>query len=245
LRVPSVIDRGARIRASDGFFLGLGNISFDGAQTSLYEYHSYLDSVEFNYHVKQRMKQDRMELQPDGEWVRKASTSRTFSFLAGVRYLNVRDNLTWSATGIPGVNNSLQNRVNGLYYVSTDNDLLGTQIGGSMAVEADRWSVTGSVKTGGFVNWMDMNSSFNVGTLNSGSSNVDAGNLSWVAEAQLLGKWHFRPNMSIRVSMELLVVESIAVAPTQLNFIPGGFNQIADGSDNVFLGTGIGFESYW
>lgn len=250
LRVPTPIDRGAAYsstlsNAGNLIFLNDGNLSFDGARNSVYQYTGYLDSVEFNYQVKQRMDRDRMELQPDGEWVRKATSSRTAAFLAGVRYINVRDNLVWTASGIPDPNNGFARDVDGFYYVATDNDLLGTQLGASMAFETDRWSITGQAKIGGYINAVDMNSTFAVGDLNSGTANADTDNLSFVGDFQLLGKWHFRPNMSIRASAEILMIESVAVAPDNLNFIPGGSPAIAAGSENVFMGTSIGFESYW
>ena len=70
-------------------------------------------------------------------------------------------------------------------------------------------------------------------------------NLSFVGEASLMGKWHLRPNISLRAGLEILYVESIALAPFQVNFIPGGYSAIASGGDSVYMGGSFGVESYW
>jgi hypothetical protein len=61
----------------------------------------------------------------------------------------------------------------------------------------------------------------------------------------VLGKWHLRPNLSLRAGFELLFTDSIALAPFQVNFIPGGFTPIAASGDSVFMGSVFGVESYW
>jgi len=93
-----------------------------------------------------------------------------------------------------------------------------------------------------------LNSRFQVGETmitNSGATNAEEDDLSFVSEAQLMAKWHLRPNVSLRAGLEMLFIDSIALAPYQLNFIPGGYDQIANSGDSVFLGTSFGVESHW
>jgi hypothetical protein len=185
-------------------------------------------------------------MQPSGEWVRKATPSRTLSYLAGVRYVNLHDMLDFNATDIPLTNPTRTE--NGFYSVDTDNNLFGTQLGIGGWHETARWSIGATAKAGAYINRIDLHSQFEVGEstiANSGITNATEDDLAFVSEASLLAKWHIRPNMSLRAGLELLFIDSIAVAPFQVNFIRGGYKQIAAQSDNVFLGTSIGLESHW
>jgi hypothetical protein len=117
-----------------------------------------------------------------------------------------------------------------------------------MGYETARWSITAGAKGGGFWNRMHMQSAFQVGQstiVNSGETDSTEDNLSFVGEASLMTKWHLRPNISLRAGLEVLYIESIALAPFQVNFIPGGYSAIAAGGDNVYMGGSFGVESYW
>jgi hypothetical protein len=226
-------------------FLDRVNPSFDGSSAMAYQYNSQMNSGELNYVVRQRMHRDQMLLQPNGQWVRAATPSRTFSFLAGARYVNVSEVLNWQAT-----DNDSTAAVNegGAYHVETDNDLFGTQLGASLSHETSRWSVTGAVKGGAFFNRMSLDSQFELNRTADqpdGVTDSTADDISFVGEFQLLGKWHLRPNISLRAGFEVLFIDSIALAPHQINFIPGGYSAIANSGDSVFMGSSLGVESYW
>ncbi|QDS97581.1 BBP7 family outer membrane beta-barrel protein [Adhaeretor mobilis] len=223
-------------------FIDRLNTSFDGASDMRFVYESHMDSFEWNYHVKQRMSRDRMEMQPSGQWVRKAHNSVTYSYLAGLRFINHREALDWTANDIPAGGGLTED---GKYFVTTDNNLLGTQVGGTAAIERDRWSLEVLGKIGGYWNAMDTNSLFNVGAVASNQANGEEDTLSTVGEARLIGRWHLRPNLSIRAGIELLWIDSIALAPQQLNFIQSANLPIAESGDSVYMGTSFGLESYW
>jgi hypothetical protein len=126
--------------------------------------------------------------------------------------------------------------------------MLGGQLGGSWAHETARWSIGVNVKAGPMWNRIDLNSQFQVGEaniVNSGFTTSEEDDLSFFGEAQLLGKWHLRPNLSIRAGLDLMFIDSIALAPFQVNFIPGGYEPIAASGDSVYMGTSFGIESYW
>jgi hypothetical protein len=224
------------------------NRSFDGARALSFDYSSELNSVEANYILKSRMQRDQMVLEPSGAWVRKATPSRTYSFLGGVRYLNLQEQLDLNATDVDVDATATVLREDGDYFIQTDNDLFGTQFGAGLTHDTSRWSIGANAKVGAYWNRIDLNSRFQVGETtiaNSGVTNSNEDDLSFVGEFQVLGKWHLRPNLSLRAGLECLFIESIALAPHQINFIPGGFKPIAASGDSVYLGTSIGLESYW
>jgi hypothetical protein len=224
-------------------FIDRVNPSFDGAQSMGFGYDTGFDSVETNYSVKSRLGRDQMQLRPDGSWVRAANSSNTYGYLVGLRYVNLTELLTINAERNPDITTS----EGGDYFVETDNDLFGGQLGFSIAHETARWSLGLNVKGGSFWNRMDLNSEFTAGpttNVSRGETRSTEDNLSFVGEAQFLGKWHLRPNMSLRAGFEVLFVDSLALAPHQVNFIPGGYTPIADDGDIVCLGSSVGIEVY-
>ncbi len=228
------------------FPIDLGNVSFDGATSMQYDYDSRFNNFELNYHVKARMRKDRMELEPSGHWVRRAQPSVSRSLIAGVRYFNLSEDFDWDAFGIDDDNNAATASQTGNYRVRTDNDLIGTQLGFSWTYETARWSLGLKNKSGMYINRTDVESSFNVtGGVTSGDNDIRVDNLSFISEGSLIGKWHLRPNFSLRAGLEIMYVSSIAHASEQLNFIPVSTSQTVAAGDSTFMGGLIGFEGYW
>ena len=226
--------------------LDQGNISFDGATSMNFDYESRFNNFELNYHVKNRMRRDRMELEPSGHWVRRAQSSGVWSLMAGLRYFNLGEDFNWNAFGIDNDNNAATDPQTGTYRISTDNDLIGSQLGGSWTYETARWSLGLQTKGGMFLNHSDVHSNFEVtGGVTSGNNDITVDNLSFITEGSVLGKWHLRPNFSLRAGLEVLYVSSIALAAEQINFIPVSTSQIVGNGSTTFLGGSIGFESYW
>jgi hypothetical protein len=240
LTSPSTSANG--IQVSD--FIDRVNPSFDGSESMTVDYNSQMNTGEVNYVVRSRLHRDRMMLEPNGQWVRAATPTRTYGFLSGFRYLSVDEMLDWTATDR---NTTATVAEGGHYFVQTHNQLFGGQFGGSLGYETARWSVTGSGKAGAYLNRIHLHSTFDLNrtTFIDGFTNSRTDDLAFVGEAQLLAKWHLRPNVSLRTSLECLFINSLALAPWQVNFVPGSYPQIAHSSDNVFLGAGFGIEAFW
>jgi hypothetical protein len=224
-------------------FIDRVNPSFDGARSMGFNYETGFDSIETNYVVKARMGKDQMVLKPDGQWVRSAQTSQTYSFLAGFRYANLTEVLNITAESDPDDANSQ----GGFYNVDTDNNLAGAQLGVGISQETARWSVGLNLKGGSFWNRTNLDSEFRAGPdliASRGTTDSREDNLSFIGEAEFLVKWHLRPNLSIRAGCEILYVDSIALAPFQVNFVPGGYSPIADDGDIFCMGSVIGLEAY-
>ena len=224
-------------------FIDRVNPSFDGARSMGFNYETGFDSIETNYVVKARMGRDQMVLKPDGQWVRSAQTSQTYSFLAGLRYANLTEVLNITAESDPDDAAS----EGGFYNVNTDNNLAGGQVGVGISQETARWSLGMTAKGGSFWNRMNLDSEFRAGPdliASRGTTDSREDNLSFIGEFEVLGKWHLRPNLSIRAGFEILYVDSIALAPSQVNFVPGGYGPIADDGDIFCIGSAIGLEAY-
>jgi hypothetical protein len=220
------------------------NEAFDGATDSSFSYDSWFESFELNYHVKQRMLKDRMELEPTGQWVRRAQPSRSLSYLAGLRYFNLDEHLDWQAFGIPDTNDDNDDE-EGVYDIQTSNHMIGTQMGVSQAFETARWSLGAYLKGGMYLNMIHLESEFDITDTASGATDLEGDNIAWIGEASFIGKYHVTPNFSLRAGLEVMHINSTALAAQQIDFNPGGSPYIGMGKDNVYLGGSIGFEGYW
>ncbi|MCA9229745.1 MAG: BBP7 family outer membrane beta-barrel protein [Planctomycetales bacterium] len=224
---------------------GRGNAAFDTATSSQFRYDSRLNSFELNYHVSSRMKKDHMELEPSGHWVRRAQPSVTHSLVAGIRYLDMNESILWEAFGIQDRNND-GNLETGYYDVQTDNDMIGTQLGLSVAHERARWSLNANVRTGIFLNHANVDSVFDVtDDVTNGDNHIVQDNMTFLTDASLVAKWHLRPNLSIRAGLEGMFLTSLAMAPLQLNFAPVSTSENIARGDVAYLGGSIGLETYW
>ncbi len=222
-----------------------GNPSFDGATAMEYSYDSRMNNFELNYHLKQRMGRDRMEMEPSGRWVRRAKKSSSFSILAGLRYFDLNEDFDWNAFGIDDDNDVTTAPQTGTYLVRTDNDLIGAQLGGSWTIERARWSLGLKTKSGMFLNHTNVINRFEVtGGVTEGDNEMTIDNLSFIVEGGLQSKVHVAPNLSIRSGIDIMYVGSVALAAEQLNFVPVS-TYIDDTGSATYMGGHIGFEAYW
>ncbi|MGL4512220.1 MAG: BBP7 family outer membrane beta-barrel protein, partial [Lacipirellulaceae bacterium] len=210
--------------------------SFNGAQSMDYNYAARFNSFEWNYSVTDRMRRDRMEMQPNGEWLRRASPGWTQEYVAGLRYFDQSDNVDWTATNIaaqvstgggtsvpladiePAVAGQLPD---GTMRTTASNNIFGPQLGYGITYESDRWNISVSTKQGFMVNDARGTRTLNVtgataATDPSFSSDVHDNTLSYMATFNVLTRYHLRPNLSLRLGWELLYVTSTATAPSLL-----------------------------
>lgn len=242
LSVPVSLGNGNRFIQT----VGQGNASFDGARTSQYRYDPRFNSFELNYLVKDRMGRDHMEMDPSGHWVRRAGPSVSLSMLAGIRFFDLNESLSWTASdfdpnaGLMGDEGSVN--------VQTDNNLFGTQVGFGWIQESARWSLGARAKSGLYANIIDVMASSTVPTTDAtvmSDKTLQADQISFITEAELLAKWHLQPNLSLRAGLQALYVARVALAPYNISFVPGGAPNVNYDGDPVFLGGSIGFEGYW
>ncbi len=222
------------------FPLAGGNRTFDGSSRQQLTYSSHYSSFEFNYRVKQRMGRDQMVMQPNGCWHRSANSGFSRDFLVGLRMLEMRDILDWRAEDILAVGDD------GSYLIRTDNDLFGFQLGGGFDYETSRWSIGLHGKGGVYVNDILARSTldFTADDTSDFDLRMSTDELSFIGEAQLLGKWHLTPNFSLRAGCEVMYIAATALAPHQVNFVTD-YNQLATASDPFYMGASFGFEGYW
>lgn len=234
--------------------IDLRNPSFDGSSFQAFEYDSRLAMFEWNYRVRQRMGRDQMVMTPDGEWVRRASSGLTRNFLAGIRYIDMTENFAWEARDINRqINGGTANASNALYGSRTSNDVFGPQLGGGIAYESDRFSVEVFGKGGVMLNdakastrltYTGISANAPEGTFEDFYTNNREGLLTYVFQSGVVGRWHMRPNLSLRGGFEMLYFVNMAMAPDQLKFDPN-FARVTTSGDPFYQGFTLGLDYFW
>jgi Putative beta barrel porin-7 (BBP7) len=222
------------------FNLDGGNNLFDQSTFQKIIYDSRLNSFELNYRLKKRLGRDQMVMDPNGNWRREASSGFNRNWLAGFRYVQVDENLNWTAEDIA------VNGANGKYNIWTTNDLFGFQFGEGLEFESGRWSAGLSGKMGLY--WNDADShqflDLTASDTNDFNRHTTQNELAWIGEAEVLGRYHLTPNASLRAGLQVMVIDSLALAPRQINFIDNT-NWIETGGNPWYVGGLFGFECFW
>ena len=262
LHVPEGIDgsRPLNVDRLDAFD------SFDRARAMQIGYASRFSSWEWNYNVAQRMRKDRMELSPSGNWVRRASPGFTWDYLAGFRYFDVAESMAWLAQDIASVEGfdqateftrGLDTSINaftgvdadGRYDIATSNDLFGFQLGFGITYETDRWNVSVSTKHGFYVNDARADTSLvftdaDDPTVSNYTTDLHENGVSYLAQGGVTARYHLRPNLSLRAGWEFMFLTGLALAPNQADFNPATA-QLNLGGDVFYHGVSFGTEYYW
>ncbi len=222
------------------FNLDGGNALFDQSSAQRIIYNSRLNSFELNYRLKKRLGRDQMVMDPNGNWRREAANGFNRNHLAGFRYVQVNESLNWTAEDI------VVNGADGKYLINTTNDLFGFQMGQGLEYESGRWTAGISAKAGLY--WNDADSHQQMILTASDDDDFDRraaqSEISWIGEAEVLGRYHLTPNCSLRAGLEFMVIDSLALAPRQINFLNES-TWIETGGNPWYMGGLFGFEAYW
>lgn len=239
--ITSTVDFGLQVP----FYIDGFNRGFDNSTRQTVDYVSDYKSFELNYRVKQRLGRDQLVMDANGQWHRAANSGFERDYLAGIRYMNLGEYLDWRAEDIQN-GNSGELGHDGRYQVSTDNDMIGFQLGGGFTYQASRWSVGITAKGGVYANDATGQTVLDFTLDDDGDSNVylKEDQLSFVGETRILGRFHLTPNMSLRAAYEMMFISSVALAPSQATFIPE-FAFLNTTGDPFYHGVSFGFEAYW
>lgn len=226
---------------------------FAASDIQQYEYSSTLNSFELNLRTRYRLTRDCMTAMPNGTWSRQLDPGPTPSLLVGLRYYRVNEAFNWQSQRIsdPSLGQANLDNATGNYDIDTANDLVGFQFGGDWTRSEKDYSFGGWIKMGGFVNFARQHSvvviddNYFSGDVNSNrEGNEDV--FTFAGEAGFSGTYHFNSNISLRGGLEMLWIQSVAVAPEQINYNLPPAPATVDLSGNVFfLGASVGLEVVW
>jgi hypothetical protein len=221
------------------FVIDGGNRSFDASTRQTVDYRTNMDSFEVNYRVRQRLDEDELIMDPNGNWHRAANAGFQRDYLVGLRFMQLGEKLDWQAQDIATTG------ADGSYLIHTNNNLFGVQTGGGLTYQTGRWSVGTRVKGGVFVNDASGDTDLAFTSDNSNTFlHLRENQLSFIGEFALQSRFQVSPNVSLRAGYEMMLVTSEALAPHQATFITD--TSFLDTTGQVFYhGASFGVEWYW
>ena len=198
-------------------------LNFSGADSLNVTYSSEIHSAEFNY-----------------IWHECGCQCETLSFLAGVRYFHLDEELNIDST-VTGVGSSF-------YDTRTDNDLYGLQIGLRWKRCCHKFGFEAVGKAGAFGDSIvDRQVVSNDDDTPIRSVDFGQGHFAFVGELGLTASYHFCDCLEAMVGYNAIFVDGVALAPDQLDFTNTPTSgTMLDRSGRVFLqGAHAGIACRW
>ncbi len=131
------------------FALDLGG--FNRADLHAFRYSSNFNTAELNYRIRWQYRPNRISPAKDGRWDKKRDTDWLPNFIIGLRYHNVDEDFAFLSRGIIAVN-GIDMPISGDWTTSTQNNMIGPQIGGGLLRKTRRWEVGVDGKIGLLIN---------------------------------------------------------------------------------------------
>ena len=190
---------------------------------------------------------DNAELNLRRRWISANCLFHT-SFLAGVRYLRLREDLTYYTRST--VRNGELN-----YDLGTDNDLIGFQIGTESAIcLTPRFKLGAEIEAGVYGARTKQSTHVTATTVSPDLiESVKDNDAAFVGEAGVFGLFRITPRLTARAGYTVLYVNGVALAadnfnpesPNQLVPLVGRDPFIDNNGDALFHGANLGLEWTW
>lgn len=225
--------------------LGPGGTSAPGFENGVlqaFEAETRWDSVEVNLRLRSRPPRDQLVMRPNGQWMRKESSSQIREVLIGIRGGFFEDRFGYASETA----NPAQDA--GQYLVSANNNLLGIQFGGELLQKQPTWHVGVRGKLGPMLNFVERDS--RVRTLVGGVATTRRGsqaetNVVFLSELSAFAGYQVGPHLSLRVAYEFAYLNGLARASENLGLDPVGFPELNTGGDALLQGLSVGGELIW
>ena len=236
----------------------IGVVGFDGADSQQFSESSEIQNFEVNFRMHPRPNPNQLVLHPDGRWRLECTPGWDISYLAGLRYIGIREGCQFDSQGNIGtfVNGTqvASNNVSGNYDIQTQNDLLGLQIGADVDYHACKWGCSLRTKLGPYVNFShDIKDIVNNTAGLPSTADFDnqfevrAQRASLVGELSLQATYTFRPNLVGRASYNFMWITGLALGADQLTWSldPAGNNTINTNGTVFYQGPTLSLEWLW
>jgi hypothetical protein len=231
-----------------GFPSGINEVpGFSNADAQNIDYRADFNSFELNYRIGARPSRDRLIMQPNGRWLRHATPSNINALFMGMRYIKQNELFQYTSVGgqIPGER--------GFYEVKTRNDLIGVQFGGEITEKRTDWVVGLRGKLGGLLNLAERDSLVDAvgdvdgnGFLENINRNQSLSDeyLAFLGEAGIYFAYFLRPNTSLRVGYDAMLINGLATATNNIGLFPE-FPKFEVTGNSLYMGLNVGFEMTW
>ncbi len=218
--------------------------AFNLANRQTIDFKTDLHSIEMNIRIQRRPHQDKMVLSPDGRWSRQMDSTFVSSFMAGLRYIRVTEDLEWDArrTQAP--------TATGDYDISTENNMFGGHIGSDTYWQTPNFRLGMRTQFGLLFNMAEAQSRLVIvdptapvtGTFNRGVEDESA---AFVGEMGWSATYHVNERSSLRASYDFMWMQGTAGAFRQIDFNVTAPAKLNLGANNFYQGFSFGFEHIW
>lgn len=166
---------------------------------------------------------------------------RSLEFLAGLRYFGLSERFQFHTDTNSNGNQLLSN-----YSLQTANNLYGAQIGLRWSPRWNRFSLSGTCKTGIYANATSQNQfldySQNANELAVRNLSVSRPTAAFIQELGLNGVYQLTDAFSIRAGYNLFVISGVARASDQIDFSSSAVPSLSAHSNTLLHGPSAGFE---
>ncbi|MCA9262845.1 MAG: hypothetical protein KDA60_03310 [Planctomycetales bacterium] len=232
-------------------FLGVSNLNFGSAIPGFvlntrqeYVYDSDINSVSLNYRIRTRPSRDSLALQPNGVWVRHATSGQIRSLSGGLRTMQLNETFLYSA--YRGISET------GRYAVNTENDMYGVQVGGELYEKGNdfQFGVRGNLAA--MMNFANRRSNLSFDDtdlagedfVNRRSEKLSEEHLAAMVEGTLFAAYEIRPNVSLRLSYDILFLTGVAIASENIG-LDESFPVMTTTGVAVYHGASTGIVATW
>ncbi len=233
---------------ASGMFSGIGG--FDRADHHQIYYESRLHNVEVNLRFVPRGRPDRMVLHPNGRWRRQCQPGIYGNYLFGIRYFSLQEQCNFLAEGQTDFYNAsgeLTDQVDtwGTYDIDTYNEMLGLQFGLDIKYRQCTFEWGAECKVVPAINFAGQKSRIRASDPTTGTSfdiwlRDREDDVAFLGEVSLVGYYHLRPNLSLRISWDMMWAVGVALAAEQLKFDPNPTNRVNTNGVAFYQGLSLG-----
>ena len=221
---------------------------FNGADQYFIRYQSSLNSLEFNYRIRSELGADQLVYDPNtAVWVRRVGNGTTFSYLVGLRDVDLNERFNESAFRYA---NPFVGPAFAEYNIKTNNNLAGIQFGGELDYQYQRFFVGVRGCLVPSINFSDQMTSIHsidpflggVGPIALKAANDGP---AFVSEFRMTCGYEIRPNVRLRFSYDFEWLTSIALATSQLALSSPNPGRIVVSNDMMLNGLSAGLDISW
>ena len=233
--------------------LGINVPGFNLANSYFTSLDSNFNSIEFNFRMRRRLGRDQMVMSPNGGWSRHAERGFLPGLILGVRLANVDEDFWFRSRR----DNVPENVFSGNYDITTQNWLLGMNIGGELVSQNEFyfWGLRGRAAPA-LTFASTQQSVVGINTTNIPPNPVVPSPVirsdqntqtspGFIGDLTLFAGWNVTPNFVLKVGYDFLWVAGIATATRQFNLDDIRENPMDAGGQIFYNGVSFGFEGSW
>lgn len=218
------------------FQLPISVVGFSNALAHSYLFESDINSAELNFKRRSRLRRDRIVLQPNGKWNRDVNSGAILTLLGGLRMIRHTERILWQTSGAVdstpllvnvsngGNPNTLPqitvlspggNDASGRFDMNAENDMFGVQLGADLMQQRPNYYWGIKLLGGALQNYADRQIGIDVidqGATSRFTDHSADDQFAFLSEAGAYVGWQIRPNVTLKVSYDLLYYTGIVLA---------------------------------